>query len=78
MVPRNIIMLNKHFFYLPWNKIPIFMFQRMLFLGINLVNLKQIHPKYWWILHYHKYKMEYIGLGVMKIVLTIVIIEKNN
>ena len=32
------------FFYIPWNKIPIFMFQGMLFIGINLVNLKQTHP----------------------------------
>jgi hypothetical protein len=32
------------FFYKPWNKIPILKFQGMLFLGINLVNLKQTHP----------------------------------
>jgi len=34
--------------------------------------------KYWCILHYHKCKVEYIELRVMKVVLVIVIIEKNN
>jgi len=29
------------FFYIPWNKNPIYMFQGVLFLKINLVNLNQ-------------------------------------
>ena len=29
--------------------------------------------KYWWILHYHKYKVEYIKLKMMKVVLIRVI-----
>jgi len=36
------------FFYILWNKILIFMFQGLLFQGINLnlVNLKQTHLKF--------------------------------
>jgi len=33
--------------------------------------------KYWWIFHYHKCKMKYIELGVMKVVLIRVIIRKK-
>lgn len=33
--------------------------------------------KYWWILHYCKCKLKYIELGVMKIELIQVIIEKK-
>jgi len=33
--------------------------------------------KYRWILHYHKYKVEYIELGMMKVVLIRVIKEKK-
>jgi len=33
--------------------------------------------KYWCILHYHKCKVEYIELGVMKVVLIRVIIGKK-
>jgi len=44
MVSENIIILSKHIF--SKNKIFIFMFQRMLFLEINLVNLKETHAKY--------------------------------
>jgi len=47
MVPRNIMMLSKLFFLISWNKILIFMFQKMLLLEINLVNLKQTHPNRW-------------------------------
>jgi len=39
-------MLTKHLFSkIPWNKIYIYIFQGMLLLEINLVNLKQTHPK---------------------------------
>jgi len=34
--------------------------------------------KYFCILHYHKYKVEYIEFGVMKVVLIRVIKEKSN
>jgi len=45
MVSGNIIMLNKHLFSINLGiKFP--KFQGMLFLGINLVNLKQTHPKF--------------------------------
>jgi len=33
--------------------------------------------KYWCIYHYHKYKVEYIELRVIKVVLIKVIIEKK-
>jgi len=33
------------FLRIPWNKIYIYIFQETLFIGINLVNLKQTHPK---------------------------------
>jgi len=32
-----------------------------------------IFVKYWWILHYHKYKVKYIELRMMKVVLIKVI-----
>jgi len=32
---------------------------------------------YWWILHYHKYKVKYIELGMMKVILIRVIKEKK-